>query len=245
MDSMSVGDEGALPVRPRAVATGRMLMGALVVLLLMITIAPNAAAVQGGEEPATTQPTADDGGSDNPSTSAAGDGAASDSSNTQLIILTTITSLVVIVLIATRRRTRPSPRAATGSFRHWPIRAESVVQEGREVVDLTMAGHPGEDASGLTVSELGNLASRLELLVAHLSDLKKTAPSADAHSALGLATAHASQLSGLVQTERRLHLSSSSPDETMLAGLAIQLASERTALDDALCTLSQSKEDLR
>ena len=245
MVDMTVGDQRPLPLGQFRVSTVPLLAGVLVLILLVFSKGPNAAAFQGVEEPATTQTTAVEGETENPSTPVPGDEPSSDRSNTGLILLTAgvVTAVIaVIAVIAARRDTSASPTPPAGSVRHWPIRAESVLQEGRELVDLTVADHPREGASGLTVSQLGLLASRLELFGAHLSDLKMTASSEDARRALSLAAAHTSQLRGVAAAERRLRLSSPAPDEAMLAGLAMQLATERTALDDALHKLSRSKE---
>ena len=217
MVTMSVGAQRTIRLRPPHLVTVLLLVGAIAFALLVLLNVPEAAALQSGE-------------TEN----------SSDSSNTGLIVLTAVAVTAIVVLIGTKVRTRPSQKPATGSFRNWRTRANAVVQEGREVVDLTLADHPSEDESGLTVSQLGLLESRLELLVAHLSDLKMTAPSDHARNALSLSEAHVHQLSGLVQAERRLRLSSPSPDETMLAELGIQLVAERTALDQALHEFSRS-----
>lgn len=237
---MSVGRQRTIRLGKPHLETVLLLVGAVAFALFVFSPVLEAAALQTDDEPATTQPTSGEG--ENPSTSVAGDEPSSDSSNTGLIVLTAVIATVVVVLIATKARTGSSPRPAPGSIRNWRNRAEAVVQEGREVVDDTLPDDPIEGESGLTASQLGFLESRLELLLAHLSDLKMTAPSEDARNALSLSEASARQLTGLVQAERRLRLSSPSPDESMLGELAMQLSAERTALDKALHEFSQSTE---
>jgi hypothetical protein len=162
--------------------------------------------------------------------------------NTGPIILVLAVGAIVVVFIVTWVGTNRSGSRG-GAITNWPQRCNEVSVEGREVVNLAIAEPTGEHGSGLSMERLGQLEGRLDLLIAHLRDLRLSAPSEIGGQAIGLATTHACVLNDIVQTERRIRLSSVSPDEGLLDELVLQFATERCALDEALRDMSKSIAD--
>lgn len=171
--------------------------------------------------------------------------------NDQIVILVVLALLVFFLgWLALRRRAvasdatpEPGPagrRDSTG----WRSNVLHLCAEGRRIVELTTARTPGEPGSGLSLAQLGYVESQLDALIAQLGDVEIGAPTPLVAQSLRMASVEADNLNGLVQTERRLRLTSVHPSTALLDATALQLSKARSSLDQALREVSQSIAEL-
>lgn len=170
-------------------------------------------------------------------------------SNHQIIIVGVVALVacgIGLLALVGRNLTSPSdPVAARGSSRTtWNNEVSRICAEGRSVVELTAAKTPGEPGSGLSLSQLGEIETRLDLLIAQLHDVEAGAPSLLLAQSLRMASVQADNLKDLAHTERRLRLTSVNPRTALVDATALQLSKARTSLDDALRVVSQSINEL-
>lgn len=179
---------------------------------------------------------------------AAGSGGAS---NDDSLVVAGVLGLVVccvglLVLLWQARRSESAIGASPdrgGGSAAWPNEVRQVCAEGRSLVELTAETTPDEPGSGLSLHQLGEVASRLELLTAHVTEAERCAPSPTVAHRLRVASAHADNLCSLVETERRIRLTSAHPSTALLDATALQLNKARISLDDALRDVSRSLAD--
>jgi len=155
--------------------------------------------------------------------------------------------VVLLALFLRALRSEPDAEPGPGRARHSTVRTSRLRQlctEGRSVVELTTVRTPGEPGSGLSLNQLGHVESRLDLLIAQLHEAEIGAPSPRVAQLLRRASVEAENLTSLVQTERRLRLTSLHPSTALLDATALQLSKARTSLDQALRDVSQSITEL-
>lgn len=181
---------------------------------------------------------------------APGDGGGTQAGD--LVVVIAVVALVgccVGLIALLRRALRSEPELDGGSDRGrgstvWRSMVRHVCADGRSVVDLTTERTSGEPGSGLTLNQLGHLESRLSLLIGQLDDAEVGAPSLFVVQTLRTAAMQAENLNSLVQTERRLRLTSVHPSMALLDATALQVSKARTSLDEALRDVSQSINEL-
>ncbi|MGI9585603.1 MAG: hypothetical protein ACR2N7_08440 [Acidimicrobiia bacterium] len=150
-----------------------------------------------------------------------------------------VLGVAVIAGAAFAFRHRPDGSERTDAPNAWQKQAGKVCAAGREVIDLTTAHDPDERGLGLSIHELGEIETKLDLLVGKVRDVQPTAPNFEASHQLGLVAEHASSLNAVVQTERRVRLSTLDLKGQQLDTIILEFISERSALDDVLVEMSK------
>lgn len=153
--------------------------------------------------------------------------------------------MVLLALLARARRAEPKQGPARiVSSKGWRDRVQQACAEGRSVVEQTIPSTAGEPGSGLTLSQLGHIESRLDLLIALLDEIEIGAPSPHVAQSLRIGSVQARALNGVVQTERQLRLATVHPSTALLEATALQLTKARAALDQSLRQISHAIVEL-
>jgi hypothetical protein len=113
-----------------------------------------------------------------------------------------------------------------------------VCAAGHAVVDRISALQTSGTEFALGTQQLRDVESQLEVLIARISSMRSTAPSPRRGDKMSPAATHADTLRQTLRTARRIRLSSSTSSGISLESLSLELASERSGLDDALDEIS-------
>ncbi|MGI9611263.1 MAG: hypothetical protein ACR2QO_00020 [Acidimicrobiales bacterium] len=185
-------------------------------------------------------------------TEAVATGGATAANNDWLVIVgvVAVVALGVALLALLQRASRttstaePSRPGHGGDSGSWGNDVRKLCAEGRSIVELTTKRTGEEPGSGLSMSQLGQVESRLDVLVIELDEAEVGAPSPVIAQSLRIAAVEARNLKDLTQTERRLRLTSVHPSMALLDATALQLTKARTSLDQTLRDLSRSITEL-
>jgi len=155
-----------------------------------------------------------------------------------LIVVALLVGVGLIVsAVVWRRQAVPEPSRPTGR-EDWQQQAADVCATGHAVVDRTSALRAGGTEFALSTQQLRDVESQLEVLMARISSMRSTAPSPRLGDKMSLAATHADALRETLRTARRIQLSSSTSTGIYLESLSLELAWERSGLDDALDEIS-------